>query len=146
MDRSADLGDLDVALTRIGRAANSRRAAQRRAERAGTALTTAAVATLSAVYRHGPIRARSVAEVAELEPSRVSREVRSLVEAGFVEQRADADDRRAVLLVVTPQGKRAFERYRRAADELLDELMASWSDRDLHTLSSLLKRLADEIS
>lgn len=143
MSRADDLRQLDLVLTRIGRAANSRRTARTRAERSGIALTPPAVATLSAIYRAGPLRARDAGEIADLEPPRVSREVRTLVEAGLVEVRDDPADRRASLLAVTPAGRQAFERYRRTADEMLAELMQQWSDADLHALTAMLSRLAD---
>jgi DNA-binding MarR family transcriptional regulator len=140
--RADDLHALDLAITRIGRVANSRRSSELRAERSGVALTPTALATLAAVYRHGPARLTAIAEHVDLEPSRISREVRRLVADGYVEQRPDPDDGRAVSLRVTRKGRGAFERYRAAADALLAEAMADWSDADLHKLSRLVGRLA----
>ena len=142
MDRQADLHSVDAALTRIGRVANSRRAARRRARRAGVPLAPTAERTLAAIYRLGPARLRAIAEHVDLEPSRVSREVRPLVEAGLVVQRTDPADGRATLLATTAAGKRAFERYRRAADEILAQSMEDWNDQDLHRLAKLLTRLS----
>jgi DNA-binding MarR family transcriptional regulator len=142
MDRSDDLRAVDAALTRIGRVANSRRASARRGRRSGVALAPTAVATLAAIYRHGPARLTTIAEHVDLEPSRISREVRPLVDAGLVEQRPDPDDRRATKLIATAAGRRAFERYRAAADEILADSIADWSDGDLHQLAGLLTRLA----
>src|SRR5687768_15836794 len=112
MDRTADLQAVDVALTRVGRIANSRRAAAGRSRRSGVSLPPTAVATLAAIYRHGPARLSSIADHVDLEPSRVSREVRRLVDEGLVAQRPDSDDRRATSLVATNAGRKAFERYR----------------------------------
>jgi DNA-binding MarR family transcriptional regulator len=142
MDRAADLHAVDAALMRIGRVANSRRAASRRARRAGVSLAPTAVRTLAAIYRLGPARLRAIAEHVDLEPSRVSREVRPLVDAGLVVQRADPADGRATLLATTAAGNRAFERYRRAADQILAESMEGWTDQDLRKLARLLTRLA----
>jgi DNA-binding MarR family transcriptional regulator len=145
MGREANLRAVDAALTRIGRVANSRRAAARRARRSGVTLAPTAVATLAAVYRLGPARQSAIAEHLELEPSRVSREVRTLVDGGLVRQEDDPDDGRAVLLVATAAGREAFERYRRAADEILAESLQDWDERDLAALASLLTRLAGSL-
>jgi DNA-binding MarR family transcriptional regulator len=142
MGREANLRAVDAALTRIGRIANSRRAAGRRAHRSGVTLAPTAVATLAAVYRAGPARQSAIADHLELEPSRVSREVRTLVDAGLVTQQPDPDDGRAVVLAATASGREAFERYRRAADEILAESLHEWDERDLATLADLLTRLA----
>ena len=144
-DREADLHSVDAALTRIGRVANSRRAAGRRARRSGVTLAPTAVATLAAIYRHGPARLTAIAEYVDLEPSRISREVRPLVEAGLVVQATDPGDGRATLLVATAAGRRAFERYRSAADAILADSMREWTDRDLHHLADQLTRLADSL-
>jgi DNA-binding MarR family transcriptional regulator len=145
MPRDADLHTIDAALTRIGRVANSRRASGRRARRSGVTLAPTAVATLAAIYRHGPARLTTIAEHVDLEPSRISREVRPLVEAGLVDQQPDPQDGRATLLVATAAGRDAFERYRRAADAILAESMRDWNARDLRQLADLLTRLADSL-
>jgi DNA-binding MarR family transcriptional regulator len=142
MGREANLREVDTALTRIGRVVYSRRASARRERRSGVTLSPTAVSTLAAIYRLGPARLSAVAEHLDLEPSRVSREVRPLVDAGLVRQEADPDDRRAILLVATPPGRRAFESYRRAADEILAESLRDWDERDLSALAAMLTRLA----
>jgi DNA-binding MarR family transcriptional regulator len=145
VDRTDDLRALDLALTRIGRVANSRRAAELRAQRSGVALAPTALATLAAIYRHGPARLTTIAEHVDLEPSRISREVQRLVADGLVEQRPDPHDGRATSLRATRKGRTSFERYRAAADAVLAEAMGDWSDADLHRLTRLVTRLADGI-
>ena len=143
MSRADDLATVDAALTRIGRAANSRRAAQTRAARAGLDLPAGAMNVLAAIYRGGPGRMVDVAARIDMEPSRVSKDVRRLHVAGYVEPRHDAADRRVAVLHITARGKRAFERYRRAADELLAELLEPWSDAQVRTAANVLQRLSD---
>jgi DNA-binding MarR family transcriptional regulator len=142
MERAIHLRDVDLALTRIGRLANSRRTSDYRARRSGVALPPTAVRTLAAIYRHGPARMTTIAEHVQLETSRVSREVQRLVADGLVEQRPDRDDRRATSLVATPAGRAAFENYRAAADAILADSMVGWDDADLQLLARLLTRLA----
>src|SRR5690349_15174592 len=49
----------------------------------------------------GPLRASALADLVGADPSTVSRQVASLVKAGFVERQADPNDGRACLLVPT---------------------------------------------
>lgn len=142
MDRVTALQTIDSALTRIGRVANSRRNASTRAERAGVNLSTTAVAALAMVYRHGPARLSVLAEHLDLEPSRASKEMRRLLDAGLITQEDDPDDRRAAVLSVTEEGSAAFLRYRTSADEMLSEALAGWSDRDLDLVARHVDRLA----
>ena len=146
MSRADDLSRVDAALTRIGRTTNSRRAAQYRAELSGVDLQPTAARTLATILRHGPVRLTSVAAHVDLEPSRISKEVNRLVDAGLVEQAADETDGRAVLLSVTGAGRQALDRYRETADQILADRMGDWDDGDLHQLADLLARLADSLT
>ena len=146
MSRSDDLGAVDAALTRIGRVANSRRAARHRSELSGVDLLPTAVATLATVFRIGPARLTEVSAQLELEPSRVSKEINRLVEGGLVAQVRDTSDRRAVLLTVTEEGADAWRRYRKAVDKQLARTLREWSDEDLAQLADLLSRLAAAVA
>jgi DNA-binding MarR family transcriptional regulator len=140
--RPRDIAALDGALTRIGRAANSRRAAQLRSQLSGVDLLPTTVGALAAVFRLGPVRLTDVAAHLDLEPSRVSKEVNRLVEADLVAPVTDPTDGRAVLLSVTAEGADAFRRYRATVDAQLASLLLDWSDDDVHQLAALLGRLA----
>ena len=145
MARRDDLARVDAGLTRIGRAANSRRAAQYRSELSGVDLQPTGVRTLAAILRHGPLRLTAVAAHVDLEPSRISKEVNRLVDAGLVAQAADATDGRAVLLTVTPTGRDAFRRYRSTVDQILSDRLTGWSDDELRRVADALERLADSL-
>ncbi|MCU1483511.1 MAG: putative transcriptional regulator [Actinomycetia bacterium] len=146
MSRADDLAGVDAALTRISRVANSRRAARYRAQLSGVDLLPTGVATLAAIVGVGPARLTDVSAHLELEPSRVSKEVNRLVEAGFVTQQPDPSDRRAVLLTVTDEGADAWRRYRKATDKQLARTLDDWSDDDLHHLADQLRRLSAAVA
>jgi DNA-binding MarR family transcriptional regulator len=146
MSRQDDLAGVEAALSRIGRVANSRRAARYRAELSGVDLLPTGVATLATIFRVGPARLTDVSAHLELEPSRVSKEVNRLVDAGLVTQESDASDRRAVLLTVTDKGADAWRRYRKATDKQLAKTLVEWTDDDLHQLSTFLTRLSAAVS
>jgi DNA-binding MarR family transcriptional regulator len=142
VDRAADLHSLQTALTTVGRVQHSQRARRRIEDRSGVPLGPTTIATLTAIRTIGPARHRVVARRVGLQPSRVSKEVRVLVDAGMVTERPDPDDRRAVLLEVTDKGTDAHQRYVDAAQDTLAEVLADWSDRDLHRIAALTARLA----
>jgi DNA-binding MarR family transcriptional regulator len=74
------------------------------------------------------LRAGLVAQQLKLSPGAVTEVVESLVRDGLVRRETDADDRRAVVLVLTPEGRRMGERYELAAAsavaKVLDRLTA----------------------
>jgi DNA-binding MarR family transcriptional regulator len=144
--RGESLAQVDAALTRIGRIASSRRSAQLRAERAGLSLSPLGVTVLAAIYRRGPVNMRAIAAAVDTQPSRVSKEVNELRRLGLVNARVDPDDARATLLTVSAAGRRAFERYRGAADELLADVLDGWTDDELDALGTTLQRLARDFS
>lgn len=146
MSRADDLARVDAALTRIGRLVNSRRAARYRQARSGVDLLPTSVATLGAIVRLAPARLTAVAEATDLEPSRVSKEVARLVEAGLVGQEPDPTDRRATLLVVTAEGHEAMRRYRATVEEILAERLSGFRDEDLATLADLMHRLGTALA
>ncbi|MDX6284763.1 MAG: hypothetical protein QOG53_248 [Frankiales bacterium] len=144
--RAESLAQVDAALTRIGRVASSRRSAQLRAERAGLSLSPLSVTVLASIYRRGPVNLRAIAAAVDTQPSRVSKEVNELRRLGLVNARVDPEDARATLLTVSAAGRRAFERYRRAADVLLAEVLSGWPDDELTALATTLQRLAQDFS
>lgn len=146
VDRATDLHALQTALTTVGRVQHGRRARRRIEDRSGVPLGPTTIATLATIHTLGPVRHRVVARRVGLQPSRVSKEARVLVDAGFVTERPDPDDRRAVLLEATEKGAEAHERYLRAAEETLAEVLGDWSDRDLHRLATLTTRLATDFA
>ena len=146
MSRADDLAKVDVALPRVARIANSRRAARERSRLSGVDLLPTAVWTLAAVYRLGPVRLTDLAAEMELEPSRVSKEVNRLVDAGLVAHETDASDRRAIQITATDKGADAWQRYRKAVDQQLARTLDSWSDRDVSQLAALLTRLSAAVA
>jgi MarR family transcriptional regulator, 2-MHQ and catechol-resistance regulon repressor len=65
---------------------------------------------LETLVGHGPMRLSALAERLFLDKSTTSRVVNTLLRKGYVEQRADATDGRAMLINVTRQGQRLCAR------------------------------------
>jgi len=87
------------------------------------------------------VRSSEVGRLTGLEAPLISREVGDLVEGGYVRRKADPTDRRAGIVGLTPKGQRASEAYRAAADELMAEMLSSWSAAELHNLATCLERV-----
>lgn len=86
----------------------------------------------------GPTRAGELAEKICADPSTVSRQVAALVRAGYIERRADPDDGRASLLVLTPSGREHIGWHRRMRGAVLAPLIARWSVAERDTFLRLL--------
>jgi MarR family transcriptional regulator, 2-MHQ and catechol-resistance regulon repressor len=73
---------------------------------------------LEALAEHGPMRLNALADRLFLDKSTTSRVVGALVKKGYVEQRTDAVDGRAIALQATASGRRL---YTRITDDLVDQ-------------------------
>lgn len=142
MRRSDSLRKIDVALTDIGRLARTRNAVIRRQRMAGTAFDDASVHVLYALSEQGPLRLGQLSTIVDIEASQLSKKVRRLVDGGLVTHEVDPAERRAIILQVTAAGRRTLRRYRQAADRMLAEALAGWSDQDLKAAAAILSRLS----
>jgi DNA-binding MarR family transcriptional regulator len=109
--------------------------------RSGTELRRHELAFVADLARHGPSRLTDVANRLQMELPHASRTSRQLCAAGNVAQSRDPSDGRAVLLVATPKGRTAVERYRAASRAMLDEVLESWPDRRVTELAGMLAAL-----
>jgi DNA-binding MarR family transcriptional regulator len=64
---------------------------------------------LTIVSRHGPLNLNAVAESLGVHPSNATRTCNRLVEAGLLDRRDDPEDRRNVVLTLTPEGRDLWE-------------------------------------
>ncbi|HUK94281.1 MAG TPA: MarR family winged helix-turn-helix transcriptional regulator [Gaiellaceae bacterium] len=88
-----------------------------------TALTATQRLVLIELVASGPLRLRALSERIGAADPTVSRAVGGLVGQGLVERQADPSDRRAVLHLVTPKGRRRVERRRAEVASALDEAL-----------------------
>jgi DNA-binding MarR family transcriptional regulator len=144
--RRDDLRRVDQALARLARMATGREGARLRAERSGVSLSQPALAVLAASRSAGAVRLSELSRLTGLEPALISREVRELTATGHVQRRADPSDGRAGIVALTPKGRRTSETYRAAADEIMAEVLSSWTAADLHALAGHLERVVRDFS
>ncbi|NUT47122.1 MAG: winged helix-turn-helix transcriptional regulator [Saccharothrix sp.] len=107
------------------------------------------IGTLTLIDRAGAnptgCHAKELAAHAGLDPSTVSRAVAALVAHGLVERRADPDDGRASILVVTERGHAELATARDWYDELFRRALADWSPEEVEALTTALGRLTTDV-
>jgi DNA-binding MarR family transcriptional regulator len=146
MTRREDLRRVDHAIARIARIATGREGARLRSERSGVSLSQPALTILAALRSAGAVRLSELSRITGLEAPLISREVRDLIASGHVQRRADRTDGRAGIVALTAKGRRASEAYRAAADEIMAEVLSSWSAADLHDLAAHLEHVARDFA
>jgi DNA-binding MarR family transcriptional regulator len=88
-----------------------------------------------------PIRLSDLSIAVELDPSTVSRHIKTLWNAGYVGRENDPEDKRASLLSPTEAGYRELEASRALRLRALAETMSNWPEADRTMLVELMERL-----
>lgn len=106
------------------------------AQMAAAGLKTTQYSLLSAVQELGPVRAADLAAALKMDPSTLTRNLKPLVQAGWVTSAAGADARtRAVSITAAGRAKRAeAQRHWRAAQDSLHRLLGAQRVEALHGL------------
>ena len=92
-----------------------------------------------------PRRVSEIAERVHLDISTVSRQVSALVAQGYVLRVPDPSDGRAHMLTLTDGGCDLLTRIRQRRNEWLGEVMTGWTEDDIATFDSLLRRFAEDV-
>lgn len=137
-----NLADLEQLLFRVARTIYATRVD---AYAAGVPIDRAAMAVLGRLSVGPPLRLSDLASELNLDLSTVSRQARTLEDAGLLTRSPDPDDRRAARLELTAEGKRVVHEVRTARRDLLAGALAGWSKTDRNDLARLLGRLADDL-
>jgi DNA-binding MarR family transcriptional regulator len=116
-----------------------------RSRTAGDRLDPASVFVLHHVCAKAPVRVSDLARYMGLDASTVSRHVSHLEEGGHLTRTSDPDDRRAARVQLTGKGRTLLDEAMRTRAAIVDRAIADWTDRDRHTLTALVTRLADGI-
>src|SRR6185312_6373698 len=83
-----------------------------------------------------------VAEKMQVDPSRASRLVAELVEAGLLRRVASQTDSRRIVLEMTAEGEAFAAQFHELKWQLMAEGMKTWDEADLVTFARLLDRFA----
>jgi DNA-binding MarR family transcriptional regulator len=87
---------------------------------------------------HGPLRGADLSDAFGMDKGGVSRQVQTLVDLGLVERQPDAEDRRAILLDATEEGRARLRAVARNRSDRFDLRLAHWSDAELATFARQL--------
>jgi MarR family transcriptional regulator for hemolysin len=108
-------------------------------------LTRAQWRALKLVHRHGGISQSALAELLEMEPIPVGRVIDRLQQAGFVERRADPNDRRRWCLYVEEKAQLVIDDMEKIAVALRDEAVQGVEEEDFYTLLKVLEHMKQNL-
>lgn len=109
-------------------------------------LTRAQCRTLARIARHEGINQAGLADLLEVSPMTLVRQIDRMEEAGWIERRPDPADRRARLLYLTGKARPILGRIRAVANETCDEALAHLSAAEQAQLIALLTRVHATLS
>ncbi len=92
-----------------------------------------------------PVRSSALAAWQAVDKSTVAAQVRRLTDRGLLARTEDPDDRRAVLLTLTGQGRATITAQNAARAGVFEALLAPWEEPDRARLAELLGRLSDQL-
>ncbi|WP_367325483.1 MarR family winged helix-turn-helix transcriptional regulator [Streptomyces sp. HUAS ZL42] len=141
---SAEVIEIERALTRITYLSTRARQHERLMALAGVPLDRAAVALLRQIADAEPLRPGELANRLGVEASHVTRTVQQLQKSGHVTRVPDPDDRRAQRIQLTDTGRQAVDRVREAGARGMQLALADWSPDELRQLATLFHRMVDD--
>ena len=109
-------------------------------------LTRAQCRTLARIARHEGINQAGLADLLEVRPMTLVRQIDRMEQAGWIERRPDPADRRARLLFLTDKARPILGRIRAVANETRDEALALLSPAEQAQLIALLTRVHATLS
>jgi DNA-binding MarR family transcriptional regulator len=133
------------AITVVARFANSRQLAAVHSAQSGVDLPLSAVALLRQLEPGNPLRLSDLSRRLQVALPPLSRQVRTLVDNGFLERAEDGSDARASLLAITEAGREALRRFADANRALLDKALAGWTNEALAALAEQMQRLVADL-
>ncbi|MFE7980141.1 MarR family winged helix-turn-helix transcriptional regulator [Streptomyces shenzhenensis] len=141
---SAEVVEIERALSRITYLSTRTRQHDRLMALAGVPLDRAAVALLRQIVDAEPLRPGELAQRLGVEASHVTRTVQQLQRSGYVSRVPDPDDRRAQRIELTDAGREAIGRVRAAGARGMQIALADWTPEELRQLATLFHRMVDD--
>ncbi len=109
-------------------------------------LTRTQCRTLGRVARNEGINQAGLADLLEIRPMTLVRQIDRMEEAGWIERRPDPADRRARRLFLTAKARPIIGRILNVANETRDEALARIAPAEAETLIALLRRVHATLS
>jgi MarR family transcriptional regulator for hemolysin len=89
---------------------------------------------------------RELADLMHIEPPTLVRHLDRLEADGYVERRPDPEDRRRLLVFVTPSGRRRLTELHKVAERTDADLRSVLSDDEIETLGDALLRIHEHFT
>jgi MarR family transcriptional regulator, transcriptional regulator for hemolysin len=109
-------------------------------------LTRAQCRTLGYLARNEGINQAGLADLLEIRPMTLVRQIDRMQEAGWIERRPDPTDRRARRLFLTDKARPILGRILDVASETQDQILAALSPDEAEQLIDLLRRVHGELA
>ena len=109
-------------------------------------LTRAQWRALKRIHLHEGLTQAALAELLDMEPIAVGRVVDRLQKSGFVERRADPEDRRCWRLHLLPQSMQVMDGITALSEQLREEALAGIEANDRDTTMRVLAQVRDNLS
>ena len=107
----------------------------------GTTVDAGSFWLLRSLLSDGPLRPTDLAASMGLDISTVSRHLAQLHRAGLVERSADAADRRAQRVQLSPTGRAEVHAALASRRALLERSLGDWTDGDVEHVHRLITRM-----
>ncbi|WP_163576158.1 MarR family winged helix-turn-helix transcriptional regulator [Halomonas faecis] len=107
-------------------------------------LTQLQYVVLSALDEKGPLDQITLGGHTALDRNTVAVVVRKLEERGLVTRQRNPEDRRSMIVTLTPEGETLRMEAEPAVLQTQDEILGPLTEEERETLCSLLQRMADE--
>jgi DNA-binding MarR family transcriptional regulator len=101
---------------------------------------------LQVIAAHEGIRPSEIADLQQVHPSLVTRQVRELEEAGFVQVTADPADGRSCLVTLVPTGADEVGRLVQFGLNRFALFVNDWEPEEVRTLTALLEKLKSSMA
>jgi DNA-binding MarR family transcriptional regulator len=101
---------------------------------------------LQVIARQDGIRPSDIAAEQLVDRSHVTRQVRELEDAGFVDVAGDPGDGRSWLVTLTPAGQEEMRRLQQVGLDRFALFVAEWDEADVRALAALLDRLRESMA
>jgi DNA-binding MarR family transcriptional regulator len=105
----------------------------------------ASLSVLAVLDRCGPSRVSGLAELAHVDPSTVSRQIKALCDDGLVVRGVDPDDGRAQQLDLTDAGRAVLQASQDRMVDIVARRLQAWTVDELRDLIAQLHRLIHDI-
>jgi len=144
-DLTSTSADLLASLTHLMASWASTRTQAAVAEEAGVELDPLDLPPLYMLGLQGPSRAGDLATALHVTRPTMSKQLVRLERAGLIERQADAADRRASVIHLSPSGVAAHDLLVARGVEMLQEAISDWHDDEAAQFAAQLGRFVDAL-